>query len=523
MPDFASAPSLASLAASEWDLLVIGGGITGAGILREAARAGLRALLVEQRDFASGTSSRSSKLIHGGLHYMSRLQIKLARDAIHERDRMVRAGAGLVERMDFVLPELGGHRLPARFLGVGLSAYDLLAGQLRLHRRLDRAWVERHVPGLTAPSAFRYSDAATDDARLVLRVLQEACRLGAQAVNYVAVTELLRDEAGEVVGACLHDHEHATHTAVRARVVVNATGPWADRLRGQLGAPTRLRLLRGSHIILPARRLPLTQAIACLHPESRQPMYCVPWEGVVLVGATNVDHSGSVDDEPRISADETAYLLRGLQSLFPALGVGRGDILSTFAGLRPLVDWQTADAAKASREHAIWSERGLLTVAGGKLTTFRIMAQEALQKLRTRLPHLKHVGLQAPILDAAQMLPPDLPLAPAVARRVLARYGSEALAAVAGGSPSERKSLPGRDTLWAEFRWAARMERVRHLDDLLLRRVRLGLTAPFGGLAFVETLRGIIQPELGWSDDQWQAEVETYQVIWERAHGVPSF
>jgi glycerol-3-phosphate dehydrogenase len=523
MPDLVSMPSLTSLAAEPWDILVIGGGITGAGIMREAARLGQRVLLVEQNDFASGTSSRSAKLVHGGLRYLNRFQIRLVHNAVRERERMVHAGAGLVEQLDFLLPTYKGDRMPSWLVMFGLGVYDLFAGQFRVHRHLCSTAIKHYAPDLTGhlTGAFMYADARTDDARVVLRVLQEGCRLGGYALNYVAVTEVVRDANGKVIGARLHDREAGTMADIRARVVINATGPWADRLRGQLDMPSRVRLLRGSHLIFPGWRLPISHAIAIPHPESHRPIYLVPWEGVTLVGTTHVGHTDSLDVDPCISPDETAYLLRGVQFLFPSLKLDRTDIRSTFAGVRPIVDIHTHDPAKASRDYAIWEEAGMLTVTGGKLTTFRTIALKTLQKLRNHLPELGPINLDPPVLEELPPIPSGLPFDQTIALRLLARYGYDGLMTIATAPREERQPIPGLSTLWGELRWAARAESVRHLDDLLLRRVRLGLTVPEGGLPWIERIRTIAQPELGWNDDRWWCEVEAYRETWHKAHGVP--
>jgi glycerol-3-phosphate dehydrogenase len=523
MTDISCMPSLALLAAEPWDLLVVGGGITGAGILREAAWSGQRVLLVEQGDFASGTSGCSSKLVHGGLHYLARLQVGLVRNAVREREQMIRTRIGLVEPLDFLLPTFQDDRVPSWMIGLALGAYDLLAGRLQVHRRLCPASLDGHAPGLThsRTGAFLYRDAKTDDARLVLRVVQEGCRLGGVACNYTAVVELLRDPSGRVVGGRLYDRETGQTADVRARTVVNATGPWTDCVRKQLGARPRMRLVRGSHLVFPASRLRIEHAVAASHPESGRPIYLIPWEGVTLVGATTVEHGEPPDRHLRISEDEGGYLLRGVQRLFPSLRLERSDIRSTFAGVRPLVDTRTTDPGRASREHMIWEEAGMLTVAGGKLTTFRLIAHEVVRRLGFHATERPREESNDGGHDDPAPLPADLPFPPAVALRLLARYGSAGLAAIAAGSVADHQPIPGLTSLWGELRWAARTEGVRHLEDLLLRRVRIGLTAPQGGMPLLEQIRAVVQPELGWDDPRWEHEAAAYGDTWHRAHSVP--
>nr|MBA3530723.1 glycerol-3-phosphate dehydrogenase/oxidase [Ardenticatenales bacterium] len=304
-----------------WDVIVVGGGITGAGILREAARLGLRALLVEQRDFAWGTSSRSSKLVHGGLRYLQQGQVGLIQDSVRERDRLLVEAPGLVEPLGFLIALYKGER-PGRWTyTAGLMLYDFLAGQRQYdhYSREDFLLLAPHVARAGLTGGLRYQDAQTDDTRLVLRVLREAVSEGGTALNYARVEGLLR-EAEEVVGVRLHDVESGCEAEVRARVVINATGAWADHLRGEVGAQRAIRPLRGSHLIFPAWRLPVAQAIAITHPEDRRFLFAFPWEGATVVGTTDLDHKPSLNEEPRITSEEVEYLMRAIQVRFPELG-----------------------------------------------------------------------------------------------------------------------------------------------------------------------------------------------------------
>ncbi len=518
--------SLSALACIPWDVLVIGGGITGAGVLYEAARRGLRVLLVEQNDFASGTSSRSSKLVHGGLHYLKRLDIGMARGAIRSRDRMVSTMAGLVNQTDFLLPTFSDERMPPPWqLSCLLSAYDLLSGRVRFHRRLQPGSVAIPPAAFTPllSGAFTFSDATTDDARLVLHIIGQGCRRGGHALNYVTATDLMRNEVGRVDGVRLLDRETSACAEIRARVVVNATGPWADRLRGQLARPPSVRLVRGSHLVFPHRRLPIRQAVATLHPVSHSPIYFIPWEGVTLVGSTAVEHAESLDDEPRITPGEAIYLLESVNDLFPSLGLTRSDIQATYSGVRPIVDTDTADPAQASRQEAIWSEDGLLTVTGGKLTTFLSTARHVLKKIRDDLPELKRDDSGTPAAEGGVALPSELGVEPATAQSMLARYGIDGLVALVDAPIEDRASIPGLHTCRAEMRWILQTEAVRHLDDLLLRRLRIGLTAEKGGIPWLDQMRPIVQTELGWDDAHWDREAERYQTLWLTTYGVPDF
>jgi len=508
-----------------WDLIIIGGGITGAGILRQAAHAKLRALLVEADDFASGTSSRSSKMVHGGLRYLKNAQVKVTLESVREREYLLKQGRGLVNRLGFLYPCLKGDKMPGWVFGAGLTVYDIMAGQWT-HRSYDLDDMRELCPPLTTPalkSGYRYFDANTDDARLVLRLLRESVKDGGVALNYARVDSLLRTQSGQVCGAVLRDTSGETerHAEVRAKVVINATGAWADELRGKIQQKPRMRPLRGSHLVLPFNRLPITRAVSFLHPRDGRPVMAIPWEGAILFGTTDVDHKSGIQTDPSISSSEAEYLMEALRFVFPAQEFDFKDVMSTFSGLRPVVDTGKADPSKESREHAIWDENGLLTVSGGKLTTFRIMARDALKAARKYLGHVAF-DVNTPVLDSfppeTETLFQDSNLHPARQLRLLARYGIESASLFVADRPHE--FIPNTPYLWEELRQAARAEGVIHLDDLFLRRVRLGLLAPNGGLDLLPRIRAIVRPELGWDDSRWEKEVNDYTELWKRAYGL---
>jgi len=511
----------------KWDLLIIGGGITGAGILRQAAHAKLRALLVEADDFASGTSSRSSKLVHGGLRYLKNAQIRLTLESVREREYLLKQGRGLVNRLGFLYACLQGDSIPGWVFGAGLAVYDIMARQWS-HRSYDVDDMRELCPALTTSalrSGYRYFDANTDDARLVLRLLRESVADGALALNYARVDSLLRTRDGRVCGVVLRDTsgEAERQREVCAKVVINATGAWADELRLKVEQKPRLRPLRGSHLVFPFQRLPLTRAVSFLHPRDGRPVFALPWEGAILFGTTDVDHGPHLQTDPSISSAEAEYLLAGLQFVFPELQLTFDDVVSTYSGLRPVVNTGKADPSKESREHAIWDENGLLTVSGGKLTTFRPMARDALKAVRKHLGHIPF-DHDTPVLDSfppkAESLFADSRLTPAQGLRLLARYGTQSIRSFIAASAADLKPIPGTPYFWAELRQAACAEGVIHLDDLLLRRVRLGLLLPNGGIDLLPRIRLIVQPELGWDDARWEEEVIDYTELWKRAYGI---
>jgi glycerol-3-phosphate dehydrogenase len=502
-----------------WDLIVVGGGITGAGILGEAVRHGKKALLVEAQDFSSGTSSRSTKLVHGGLRYLRQGQFLVTRKSVRERERLMNEGVGLINPLAFSLAAFPGDQMPKWMYGVGLAMYDALAWKWAHERKSKRELVELIPPlaGSAVTGGYRYFDAQTDDSRLTLRVIREAVKQGATAINYAKAHQLLRTEDGKVRGIVVRDmapEGNGRTFEVQAKVVINATGAWADDLRTQLGEEKRLRKIRGSHLTFKADRFPLPEAVSLLHPRDQRAVFAIPWEGVTILGTTDVDH-GELDEEPAISEAETEYLLEAAQKAFPSLELSHRDVISTWSGVRPVIGTGKADPSKESREHAVWNENGLLTITGGKLTTFAVMAREALSaasaelgelKERTRVLELnpEEIAWPSGITDEEKL-------------RLIGRFGAE-IPDVLGDAATSAKHIPGSIAFWSELRHAARDEAVVNLGDLLLRRVRLGLLLPNGGLDLEPQIRAVAQPELRWDDAKWDREVAAYRATWKKAY-----
>jgi len=510
-----------------WDLIVIGGGITGAGILREASRAGLRGLLLEAHDFSSGTSSRSSKMVHGGLRYLRNGQVNLTLESVRERERLLREGRGLVTSLGQLMVSFRDDRMPLWVFGVALTVYDLLALKWG-HRRYTAAALRDLCPPLREEGlvgGYRYFDGQADDARLVLRLIQEAVRGGGVALNYARVESLLRRRSGQVAGVSVLDQAPGAEgrsVEIRAPVVISATGAWADELRSQVGGRRRLRRLRGSHLMFSPARLPLNRAICLSHPRDGRPVFAFPWEGVIVAGTTDVDHGSAIQTDPSVQPDEVDYIFASLERAFPGLALGPQDVISSIAGIRSVVDTGKANPSKESREHVLWDEHGLLTVTGGKLTTFRLMAHDALRAVRSRLPGSPRFDPRLRVLD----LPPSDPdllatLEPAVRLRLLGRYGADARGLAEAAREGELSPIAAGVSLWAELRWAARAEGVVHLDDLLLRRVRLGLLSSEGGIPLMPRIREIAQEELGWSDARWETEAARYSRLWKQCYHLP--
>ncbi len=511
-----------------WDVLIIGGGIVGAGLLRETARLGLKALLVEAHDFGSGTSSRSSKLVHGGFRYLATGQVKLTMDSVHERQRLLREGQGLIEPIEFLSPGYCGDHPPGWMYGLGLAIYDTIALRWQ-HNHFSAEEMRGLIPGLN-PNAlqggYRFYDAQTDDARLVLRVLHEAIHAGGKAINYVRAESLLRDRAGRVRGAAVRDLVGNRSAEVTAGVVINATGAWADELRGQVGQRPRLRRLRGSHLVFPYEKLPIQQVVSFCHPRDHRFVFALPWEGVTLFGTTDVDHNESMTTNPAISVDEVNYLMEAVEHIFASPRLTLDDVISTFSGIRSVLDTGQANPSKESRDEVLWNENGLITITGGKLTMFRHMAQDTLRFVRMELPGRPWPNPKSRTLDELDQAAVDLALEgssleASLKLRLLGRYGVHAADLLRAAQPGDMSPVASMPSLWAELRWAVQSEQVIHLDDLLLRRTRLGLQLPYGAVDLLPRVRELCQAELGWNDARWQIEENTYRDLWQRAYALP--
>lgn len=508
----------------KWDLIVVGGGITGAGILREAARRGLKAVLIEQQDFAWGTSSRSSKMVHGGLRYLLAAHMKLTRDSVRERERLLREGPGLVDPLGFLFTNYKGKK-PSRFsMNVLLITYDLFAQRWN-HRYYPAHEFSFLVPGIRLKGlrgGAQYADGVTDDFRLVFRVIKEAQEDGALALNYVKA-ETLVTKNGRVCGVGVRDVLSGEKTEINARSVVNATGAWADKLRQQVAEDVRIRPLRGSHLVFPYWCLPIAQAIGLMHPADGRPVFFMPWEGATLVGCTDLDHDQDLDVEPRITPQEIDYLLKMVNDQFPSLGIEHRDIRSTFSGIRPIVSRGALDPSKEKRDHSIWEEKGLISVSGGKLTTFRLIALDVLKHVARFIPELTVVDRGEPVFRMTSGVEfPKVCLDSFRVKRLAGHYGEQAREVVKCAEPGELERIPETETLWVELRWALLNEAVIHLEDLLLRRTRLGVLLPEGGVSILDDVRALCQEILGWEDDRWHGEEAAYRSLWQKCYSVPN-
>jgi glycerol-3-phosphate dehydrogenase len=513
-----------------FDLIVIGGGITGAGIFLEASRQGLNTLLLEAGDFASGTSSRSSKLVHGGFRYLRNGQIKITYDSVRERERLLKEQRGLINELGFIIASYKGNRVPMWVLGLGLSVYDLLAFKwghkyYKPERILDLC---SFLNSQELQGGYRYFDALTDDARLVLKTVKSGVESGGIALNYARVEQILRSKSHQVAGVVMRDMspERGGRTAeIKSNAVINATGAWAeDVLELASGSPNRsgkLRLLRGSHLVFSQVKLPLTRAISIWHPRDKRPVFAFPWEGVTLVGTTDVDSDEEISSNPSISSAEIEYLLEFVQFAFPSLEINEGDIQSTYSGYRSVIDTGKVDPSKESREYFYWYDDGCLTVAGGKLTTFHLMADQALNLLRKRIKSWDGNPRQTrPENPPSIRLFVNSPIETRTGIRLIGRYGNELMPMINELEENEFQPIESSINLWAEIRWAAKTGGIIHLEDLLLRRVRLATLLPLGGFSVMDRIKKIMMEELNWDDWRWTEEITRYRLLLSKSYSI---
>jgi glycerol-3-phosphate dehydrogenase len=537
--------AIEAIVGQRFEVVVIGGGITGAGVALDAASRGYSVALLERGDYAEGTSSRSSKMIHGGLRYLQNLDLGLVREALLERQLMVQLAPHLVYPTPFLVPALGEERRP-RGLGIGLNMYDVMAttrvgrGRREMrsskeadedyywspdrHRTIDRDELLELAPSLASrdpKNAYLFYDCQTDDVRLTLTILGEAERFGAAMLNGAEVTEVL-EQGGRAAGVAFVEAESGERVEVEADNVINATGVFADRIRpeetvGEEDVP-RISPSRGTHLLVD-RAVLSTGRAACIVPagEGRQ-IFALPWYGRTLIGTTDNDFDGDVD-HPRPGGKDVAYLLDAVNEFF-GVSLGAGDLVGAYAGVRPLI--ATGDPKKSvdiSRKAELYeTSSAMLTITGGKLTTWRRMAKQTVDRLveregREAPCHTAEIPLgreaRTEELDAPEGVPEE------AIRQLAFRYGHAArnvLALARADAKLAQPIVPGRPDLLAEAVVAARHEQARSVADVLLRRTRLGLLAA-PQLRDADSARPVaaaMGAELGWSRRQVKREAEAW-------------
>ncbi len=507
-----------------WDIIVIGGGITGAGIFNMAAQKGLKVVLLEGHDFAFGTSSRSSKLIHGGIRYLKNRQFDVVRESVTERERLIRESDSLVDPLAFIFPAYKDNTYETQQMRLGVIAYDLMAPKWQ-HAYLNEVDVEKKLPALNKRDLIggvEYYDSRLDDSQLVLRVISDGIRFGGLALNYAKVIRLCKAQNGRVEGVLVQDETGTlspNQVELRGNVVINATGPWSDEVREEIDGAPKLRRLRGSHLIFSREKLPINTAVTMLHPRDNRALFAIPWEGRTMIGTTDLDDT-STEDETRMDALEYEYLMEATQYAFPDFPVTDSDLIASFSGIRPVINTNAPTPSKESRAHQVWEEDGLVSVAGGKLTIFRVMAADVLNFCRERLPDMPKFEHDAPCF-----IHPEPPTAKTTDNQqwmmMAGRLGKDVGAFFETAEPGILQRIEPIPQLWAELAWAAEQEAVVHLDDLLLRRVRLGLLMRNGGMDQEDRIRALTQSRLGWTDEVWQGEVSRYRKILQSYYHLP--
>jgi glycerol-3-phosphate dehydrogenase len=544
--------SLSKFAEELFDILIIGGGITGAGLALDAALRGLRVALVEKRDFAAGTSSRSTKLIHGGLRYLEHFDFALVREGLRERAILTRNAPRLARPFPFLIPIYKNRRRnydrPLK-IRLGLWLYDLLAGRRAFgrHRRLSRDEALTLAPQLDQrglKGAFLYYDAVTNDSRLVIEVIKTARKHGAEIANYTRVAGFIKNENEKIEGARLRDELTGGEIECRARIVINATGVWMEdtiRLDGQTAnrLNKHMRPAKGVHLTVPADRLRVGAAWLIPSLTSRRFYFVVPWEGRVNIGTTDTDYNGD-KDHPHAEPEEVDEILGAVNSYFPEARLEPSDVISSWAGLRPLITDPSASATTdvSRKEEIIESEDGLISIGGGKLTTYRAMAERCVDLAVKRLSESFNIAAgAASAKDAAigvEISPGELTMTPEklsqtenipleTAQHLLRDYGADYRLLIELTREDERlrvRLVKGLPQILAEVVYAARYEMALTLADAMTRRTRLATVAGRDVLKCAATAADAMAVELRWNREQTERQIAQFTAEFEREFAV---
>lgn len=531
----------------EVDVAVIGGGITGAGIARDAARRGLRVALFEEKDLAFGTSSRSSKLVHGGLRYLESYEFSLVFESVSERRVLLDLAPHLVSPLAFLFPVYEGSRQNIWMIQAGMWLYEGLSlfRSPKPHRRVKPQEVPALEPALRLEGlqgAPLYYDCSTNDARLTLENALDAIDHGALVLTGARVTGFIKDERWRIQGVTVHNTREGTTHRIRAHAVINATGPWTDRIlaMSSQGPGRLLRPTKGVHIVVDHDKLPVKHAVVCFHPTDERVLFTIPWGNRTYVGTTDTDYSGVPGEEVATLAD-VDYLIDAANAYFPRNHIERDDVIATWAGLRPLIAPEAnagkLAASKVSREHQVLvGEDGLITIAGGKLTTYRKMAEEvvdtAVQLLRLSgtLPgELQRTQSDKAPLPGAVGWPPDDDrariasqvrsaardtLSLEVCEHLVETYGMRAfeLAERCVDAPELREPLiEGRPEIVAQVDWSVSNELASSVSDVMIRRTELFYRDVDQGLGAADKVARRMAEILGWADAERQASLDAYR------------
>ncbi len=513
--------NLARMGSDAFDLVVVGGGIVGAGIARDAAMRGLKAALVERGDFASGTSGKTSRLVHGGLRYLRNFRIGLVREAVRERDLLLERAPALVRPLAFTIPAYAGRGTGQTSLRFGLFVYDFLSRDKVLPKRkwLSPVDVRKREPGLgdgALVAGGLYHDALTNDARLVLAVVRAAADAGAVVANYTEAIECV-SEGGRVAGVRVRDRMSGNLLGIRATLVVNATGVWLDWLRSSKPPAQTIRPTKGIHVFLPRERVGNREAVVLTAKKDDRVIFVLPWGHLTLVGTTDTDFRG--DPEHVLpDANDVAYLLESVNQAFPGAHVGPEDVVSAYAGLRPLVHGKPGQKeSDISREHEILEDPdGLISVAGGKLTTQRAMAEDVVDRVCRRL------GRPAACSTANTPLgsPPGgterfraMGFESETAAHLSSRHDPESMRRWLDEPQARERIVPELSYAWAEVCTAVECEMALTLADVLVRRLGLFYEARDQGLSVAKAIADRMAGHTAWTQDRIRTEVTEYEEL----------
>jgi len=515
----------------EYDIIVAGGGITGAGVFYEAVKRGYNVLLLEAKDFAWGTSSRSSKMVHGGLRYLKQGKFLLTKEAVKQRELLLKEYSGLVTPLKYIMPVFSHYGPSMLAMKAGLIIYSLMAGK-KQHEIYSKVQTIDNISGIRQDnlvSAVGFKDAQVDDARLVLRLIDESRLLDGRALNYTRVTGIKRDQKGCVSAVDIKDEKSGKLFEIKTKVIINATGVFAEKLHPSPQKGFHIRPLRGSHLIFPQKIFPLKQVISFIHPQDLRPVFLFPWEGCIVLGTTDVDHNQDIEVEPFVTMDEAGYLMEGLKYILPDINLSLKDCTASIAGVRPVLSRKKKSASKESREHVVWKEKGLITITGGKLTTFQILANDALKAAKPYLHKPKDLeSKQRPKKNNQARQNFDKinaeiwnNLSKKLQERFMGRYGLSGCQKISQYDENLFEPIGNTDTVWAEILYAAEYGDICHLSDLLLRRVRIGLLLPQGGIDILAKVEFLCKPYLSWDSKMWNQEKENYIKIWRSFYNPP--
>lgn len=533
--------NIGQLQEKQFDILVIGGGITGAGIARDAALRGFKTALIEKADFCSGTSSKSSKLVHGGFRYLNNFEYGLVHEALVERKTLIDIAPHIVHPIQCLLPLYAYNSMPPWMMHIGLFLYDFLSFSKRIgsHKMLSVKDIQEIEPSLRRDDLKKiavYYDCQADDFRLVMSNVQSAALYGGVVANYVKASDPLL-ENGQIVGIKAQDEISGESFPIRSHTIANATGPWCDYLRQELlnDSQQRVRTTKGIHLVIHRDDLPIRHTIVGRAVQDGRYIFAVPWHQFVFLGTTDTDYDGDPDRIPTVRND-VDYLLEAFNHYFPDVNLNDDKIVSTFAGLRPLTYEEGKTASSVTREYQIFEQpQNFFNIIGGKLTTYRTMAKAMIDRMAKRLEKTHHISPVSPKCRTDQLplyggdisnygvfleewkaqLVEQHDLEDEIAEHLIESYGSElpqVLRYIAKTSSGKERFLPGLPYVWGELDYALEHEMTLALDDFLIRRTHLFSLNRRQALDVHEEIASRLAQKLGWSDEERQAQIERYKL-----------